>query len=124
MDNATKRKIDDFKDTFLKCEIVYKVILDTHQLKKTGEHPKRMLVTMTQVPHALAFAGYDFDKALLTELFGGKDKVGERSVKKLRDSLTHSLNQKAIDELNQREEELYGYMDSFLTKILRFDDVA
>ena len=121
MDRDTKKKVDDFKDRFTECEIVYKVILDAHQFKKTGKHPERMLVTMTQVPYALDFAGYDFDKELLTNLFSGRDKVGQRSVKKLRDSLTHSLNQKAIDELKQREEELYGYMNDFLTKIREFD---
>ncbi len=121
---TTKQKIDDFKDTFSKCEIVYKVILEEHQFKKTGEHLERLQITMRQVPHALAFAGYDFDNLLLTKLFGSKEKIGKRSVKKLRDSLTHSLNQKAIDELIQREQELYAYMNDFLMKIRQFDQAA
>jgi len=72
----------------------------------------------------LNYAGYDFDKDLLTHLFGAEEKVGSRTVKKLRDSLTHSVNQKAIDELINREEELYGYMDQFLSKIRDFDAAA
>jgi hypothetical protein len=76
---------------------------------------------MTQVPYALEFAGYDFEKDLLTKLFCAEEKIGNRSVKKLRDSLTHSMNDKAVNELSDRYEELNGYMDSFLGKIRTFD---
>lgn len=76
---------------------------------------------MKQAPHALAFAGYDFDKELLAKLFGAEEKIGSRSVKKLRDSLTHSMNDKAVNELSDRYEEMNGYMDSFLNKIRTFD---
>ena len=54
---------------------------------------------MTQVPHALNFAGYTYDKHLLTNLFGGEDRVGRRTVKKLRDALTHSMSKSAVEEL-------------------------
>ena len=123
-DDVTREKIHRFKEKFGICEVVYKVILENHQFNKTGKHPARMKVDMTQVPHALAYAGYDFDKALLTQLFGAEEKIGSRTVKKLRDSLTHSVNQKAIDELVDREEELHGYMDQFLLKIREFDSAA
>lgn len=121
-DDDTREMVDDFKDRFAICEIVYKVILREHQLNKLGVKPDRMQVKMTQVPYALEFAGYDFDRDLLTKLFGSEEKVGRRSVKKLRDSLTHSMNQRAIEELSQRREELNGYMDVFLEKIDTFDD--
>lgn len=120
-DKDKKKLIDDFKEKFSICEIVYKVILEDHQFNKTGQHLERLQVTMTQVPHALAYAGYDFDKDLLTKLFGAEEKIGSRSVKKLRDSLTHSMNEKAVNELSDRYEELNGYMDSFLSKIRTFD---
>ena len=68
--------IDNYKEKFSLCEIVYKIIFDEHQFKKTGEHPQRMQIKMTQVPHALNFAGYTYDKNLLTNLFGGEDRVG------------------------------------------------
>ncbi|SET62073.1 hypothetical protein [[Clostridium] polysaccharolyticum] len=120
-DKDKKRMIDDFKEKFSLCEIVYKVILEEHQFNKTGKHLDYLKVTMTQVPHALTFAGYDFDKDLLTKLFGAEEKIGSRSVKKLRDALTHSMNDKAVNELSDRYEELNGYMDSFLNKIRTFD---
>jgi hypothetical protein len=120
----TKRMVDDFKEKFSICEIVYKIILEDHQFNKIGKRPERMKVTMTQVPYALDYAGYDFDRDLLTRLFGAEEKVGIRSVKKLRDSLTHSMNQRAVEELTNRCEELHGYMDSFINKINTYDMVA
>lgn len=120
-DEETKQLVEDFKSRFGICEIVYKVVLDDHQFNKTGQHPEYMKVTMAQVPHALKYAGYDYEKDLLNKLFGAEDRIGKRSVKKLRDSLTHSMNQKAIDELKDRLEELNGYMDDFLGKISTYD---
>lgn len=57
----------------------------------------------------------------LKKLFGAEEKIGSRSVKKLRDSLTHSMDDKAVNELSDRYEEMNGYMDSFLNKIRTFD---
>ena len=120
-DDITSEKIRAFLEKYKSCEIVYKVILIDHQQNKTGKRPERMQVKMTQVPFALDYAGYDFDKALLSQIFGSEEKIGRRTAKKLRDSLTHSMNQNAIDELIDREEELHGYMDQFLEKIRVFD---
>ena len=123
-DLETKKMIDNYKEKFSLCEIVYKIIFDEHQFKKTGEHPQRMQIKMTQVPHALNFAGYTYDKNLLTNLFGGEDRVGKRTVKKLRDALTHSMSKSAVEELRSREQELHGYMDDFLNVIKNFDNQA
>ena len=120
-DEETIRMVENFKTKFTNCEILYKVILQEHQFRKTGERPDRMQITMTQVPHALNFAGYDFDKNLLDNLFGSEARIGRRSVKKLRDALTHSLAANAVRELTDRQQELHGYMDEFLHKIEFFD---
>ena len=109
-----------YKEKFGVCEIVFKVILAEHQQAK-GNPIDRLMVNMRQVPYALNYAGYDFDKTLLNNLFGAKDKVGCRSAKKLRDVLTHSMNEQALNELRDREAELFGYMDEFLDKIRSFD---
>lgn len=123
-DLETKKMIDNYKEKVSLCEIVYKIIFNEHQFKKTGEHPQRMQIKMTQVPHALNFAGYTYDKHLLTNLFGGEDRVGRRTVKKLRDALTHSMSKSAVEELRSREQELHGYMDEFLNVIKNFDNQA
>ena len=120
-DKEIKKMVNDFKERFSICEIVYKVILEEHQFNKTGKHFERLKVNMVQAPHALKFAGYDYDNTLLTQLFGGEKRIGRRSVKILRDALTHSVDISAVTELQNRERELYGYMDAFLDKIRSFD---
>ena len=80
-EEETKEKINKFKEKFGVCEIVYKVILEDHQYNKTGKHSERLKVDMKQAPYALDYAGYDFDKDLLTHLFGAEEKVGSRTVK-------------------------------------------
>lgn len=120
-DKELREDIDSFKDKFTMCEIIYKIILREHQFRKTGKLTDFLKISMTQVPHALAFAGYDFDKDLLTNLFGAETRLGIMSAKKLRDSLTHSISQSALQELQSRKDELHGYMDAFLEKIRIFD---
>lgn len=121
-DAEKENLINAFKSKFTACEIVYKVILKEHQLCKTKKLPDHLLVDMKQAPYALSFAGYRFDKSLLSELFGGRDTPGNRSVKKLRDALTHSLNDNAIEELQRRNIEVNSYMDQFLDTIRTFDN--
>lgn len=123
-DEATRERISRFKEKFGVCEIVYKVVFADYEFNRTGKHKDYLKISMSQAPSALSYAGYDFDRALLTKLFGGEERIGRRSVKKLRDALTHVMKQNAIDELLTREEELYSYMDQFLTKIREFDNDA
>ena len=117
----TIRMVENFKTKFANCEILYKVILQEHQFRKNGERPERMQITMTQVPHALSFAGYDFDRNLLDKLFGSESRIGRRSAKKIRDALNHAMSANVIKELTEREAEMHGYMDEFLHKIEFFD---
>lgn len=123
-DKKVKQMIDDFKEKFTICEIVYKVIREEWENNKSGKRPERMLIDMREVPATLNYAGYNFEKELLRKLFGGETRIGRRSVKKLRDALTHSMNDKAITELKARYVELNGYMDSFLNAIDVFDLAA
>ena len=122
-DTETLQLMDDFKNRFNMCETVYKVILKKHQEHKGKNLESFLKVTMAQVPHALKFAGYSFSKDLLNELFGASSKKGH-TVKKLRDAITHGVDQKALNEIIARKEELYGYMDSFLSEIRTCDAVA
>lgn len=117
----TQQKIEAFKSKFTTCEIVYKVVLKTHQMRTKGECPDVLKIHLTQVKNALNFAGYDFDYTLLNNIFGSEEKVGVRSAKKIRDALTHKMPQSAVDELISRWKELNSYMDSFLQKIESFD---
>lgn len=118
--------LDDFKGKYNLCESVYKVILVRYQNAK-GLKPKEYLaVDGRQVEAALKFAGYNFDKALLAEIFGAKSQKGKtvHTVKKLRDAVTHGIASKAVQEITDRKEELFGYMDAFLSEIRDFDVAA
>ena len=122
-DQNTVQMIDEFKNKFNQCETVYKIVLAEHQKRKGKAIDGFLKVNMTQVPHALRFAGYSFNNAMLNELFGASSKKGT-TVKKLRDAITHGIDHSAINEIVARKEELFGYMDSFLTTIRTFDSAA
>lgn len=120
----TTQLVDSFKNKYNVCETVYKIILSKHQECLHKQNNGFLKVDMRQVPHALAFAGYTFDKSLLSKLFGASTIPNERSVKKLRDAVTHGLESKAVEEIKNRKDELFGYMNSFLEFIKSFDDQA
>lgn len=119
-DCETIQLLDEFKNKYNICETVYKVILKEHQNCKNNNCNKYYKVDMRQVPYALNFAGYEYDKELLNNLFGSK----ESSAKKIRDGITHGLDSKKIDEIKNRKKELFAYMDEFLYVIKNFDNVA
>ena len=123
-DTETSKLLDSFKNKFNFCESAYKIILLEHQKAKGNVADlKRLQLDMRQVPFALNFAGYIFDNNLLNELFGFKSKInGCTTVKILRDSITHGISEKYVDEIKERKEELFDYMDSFLHIIKTFDD--
>lgn len=125
-DEEVTKLLDDFKGKYNLCESVYKVILAEHQKNKGRKETDYLKVTMQQVPYALKFAGYGFDKALLTEIFGAKSQKGKtvHTVKKLRDAVTHGIASEAVQEITDRKEELFGYMDAFLSGIRDFDAAA
>ena len=116
LDQSTVQLLDAFKNKFNICESVYKVILAEHQKRKGKPCTAYLKVCMTQVPHALNFAGYTFERTLLNELFGSSSPKG-KTVKKLRDETTHGINEKAVKESIARKDELFGYMEEFLTGI-------
>lgn len=122
-DQGTVQLLDEFKNKFNICESVYKVILAEHQKRKGKPASAYLKVYMTQVPYALDFAGYTFDRTLLNELFGASSEKG-KTVKKLRDETTHGINEKAVLEIASRKDELFGYMDAFLSEIRNFDSMA
>lgn len=61
-DQGTVQLLDMFKNKFNICESVYKVILAEHQKRKGKPASAYLKVYMTQVPYALDFAGYTFER--------------------------------------------------------------
>lgn len=124
LSNAEATKVvDEFKNKFNICETLYKIVLAKHQECKGKEVDTYLKVYMTQVPYALAFAGYSFDRNLLNELFGSSSASGT-TIKKLRDAITHGISERAVKEILSRREESFGYMDTFLNTIRNFDSAA
>ena len=56
-------------------------------------------------------------------MFCSKSENG-KTVKKLRDEITHGIKQNAVDEIIERENELFSYMDTFVNVIKNFDLIA
>lgn len=108
--------LNDFKGKCNLCESVYKIILVRYLQAKGKKTGKRLVVDGRQVDAVLKFAGYGFDKAFLKELFGEKSANG-KTVKGLRDAVTHGIDSKAVQEITDRKAELFGYMDTFLSEI-------
>lgn len=115
-DKEVDQLLNEFRGKYNICEAVYKVVLAEHQKAKGRKNTDYLKVTMSQVPYALNFAGYGFDKALLGEIFGASSKKG-KTVKKLRDAVSHGIDSNAVQEISSRKEELFGYMDTFLSEI-------
>lgn len=116
---STVQVVDAFKNKFNLCETVYKIILAKY-IKQKNKSKDSLKITMKQVPAALKFAGYTFDNALLSEIFGSSST----SIKKLRDATTHGIKKKAVEEIISRKDELFGYMDTFLCQIHSHDSNA
>lgn len=122
-DDDTVRLLDSFTNKFNICETVYKIVLTKHQKCKGKSNLTYLKIDMRQVPYVFNFAGYNFDKNLLNNLFGVHSNNGS-TVKKLRDAVTHGIDAKAVEEIENRKDELFGYMETFLTIIRDFDVAA
>lgn len=96
--------------------LIIRVVLATYHYNKYDYY----YTTMTQVPFVLKFAGYDVDKNLLKEIFGssGSKRV---TAKSLRNAVTHGIDEKAVKQIADRKDELFGYMDEFLNLIKSSD---
>lgn len=122
-DSETVKIIDLFKNKFNVCETVYKTLLTEYLCHKGKKETSYLKITMTQVPYVLIFAGYSFDKPLINEIFGASSQNG-KTAKKLRDAVTHGVDEKAVREIINRKDDLFGYMDMFLDGIKNCDAVA
>lgn len=120
-DKGTIEKVEAFKREFSRCGIVYKVLLKKQQegTKKNLKGDLKLIIT--QVELALSYAGLPFDENLMKKLFSSNRTSGSRTVKSLRDALTHEMPKNTADELIKKEAEVNGYMDAFLDLIRNFD---
>ena len=116
LENSSKKcEKDRFMEKFMLCETACKEILVAYFKEKKKAVDRRTLkLYMVSIPSAMKKAGYQFDKDLLANIFGSAEKRGEKSAKKLRDGIAHSLCIEDIDEVFNRRVLLHQEMDAFL----------
>lgn len=99
------------------CELGYKSILADH-IKDSGKKPSANLtIEYKQVPAVLKRVGLEIDEKTVEEVFSATRKIGERHARGLRNSLSHSPNSAAINELRQKQNEINTAMDTFLSAL-------
>ncbi len=122
--DETVQLLNEFKNKFNLCETAYKVVFKEYKKtnpNKSKENGKGDLdIAMTQVPFVLKFAGYDVEKNLLKEIFGSSGSK-RMTAKSLRNAVTHGIDEKAVKQIEDRKDELFGYMDEFLNLIKSSD---
>lgn len=110
--------IEQFRTKFTICESAYKIM---EQRIGNLKERKNIRLNLRRIKPNIIKLNYDINEELLDKLFGSNGKRGSKSIKKLRDALTHDVNQKDIDEVKERETELFNIMDIFLSKLKNFD---
>ena len=114
-DTSKRSEKDRFMEKFMLCETACKEILVAYFKERKKEIDRRNLkLDMVSIPPAMKKAGYQFSKDLLADIFGAAEKRGEKSAKKLRNGIAHSLCLEDIDEVFNRREHLHQEMDEFL----------
>lgn len=108
---------DRFLEKFMFCEVACKEVLAAYFCEKQNVNRKDIKLNMKFIPAAMRKAEYRFDKNLLSSIFGGSIKRGNKSAKKLRDGIAHSLSIEDMNEVFTRREILHQAMDEFLLAI-------
>jgi hypothetical protein len=107
-----------FIDKFIRCEVAVKKVMTAYKKSRNGDKDKGFeRLDMRTIPAALDWAGFNFQKEELDELFSGSGKFnrcGTKSAKKLRDGAMHEHNENDIQEIVDRFDELNEMMDAFL----------
>ena len=118
LDRNTRELIEEFKSKFEICEILYKLILEKYNIdRKKNVKREELKLKANQAKQALKYVNFTLKDDIINQLFGSESHVGKRSIKNIRDSLTHSLTDSVIEELKNRKDELFNVMDYFLNMI-------
>lgn len=103
-----------FMERFAICEVGYKSLLSAYlsdlekEVKQDDLH-----INTRQVPSVLKRSGITLNEAAIKTLFNGKQKIGDRYARGIRNSLSHSPNKKALDELEKKLPLIENAMDEF-----------
>lgn len=119
---------NQFIDKFTLCDLTCKVILEGYKKQqKQNNQDFRLVLDMRTIPYAFAWAGYEVDRNVLSRIFGGSKsfkKQGTKSAKKLRDGIVHAMNVDDIQELVERQNELFSVMNTYLSLFKLPNEIA
>ena len=111
-------KKNAFLDKFYMCEFIIKELMYHYFHCKNSFTPRKDIkLNMIVIKNSLSFFGYSFDDILLNIIFGASDKRGNKSCKKLRDSLVHNYSSNDCYEVCNRYDDLISYMDEFINSV-------
>lgn len=101
------------------CELGYKSLLADH-IKDLGRKPNdNLTIEYKRIPAVLKRVGLKIDDNIIKEIFDATRTIGERHARDLRNSLSHSPNPAAINELLQKQGQIDAAMDVFLSALKR-----
>ena len=108
---------------YVSVEAFYKKLLiyeKEYNGKKLSVKEKRNLrVKVLDVKRVLNFFNISCDEALVERIFGSNDKnYMECSIKKLRDRMVHSVNDKVLGVILERYDDMNRDMDDFISLFL------
>lgn len=112
---ATRSTKNEFLEKFMICETACKAIIsDYNQGKKKKTADRDIKLQIQIIEAAIKYAGYSIKKETLTAIFGSTEKRNEKSCKKLRDGIVHSMSAEDIQEVVNRHTLLLSEMQIFL----------
>lgn len=114
-DTECIKTINDFINTFKKCEIVCKIVLKEYleKIKKYTSDDK-IVLRVPQIKAALNMINLKIDDKIIQKIFSSDDTKNRRSARKIRNYITHKMPQTCIDELKRRNEDLINTMNLFI----------
>lgn len=119
-----KSKVSLFLLKYVSIEAFYKKLLISEKEdggKKLSAKDKRNLrVNVSDVKRVLSFFDISCDEELVERIFGSNDKnYMECSIKKLRDRMVHSVNDKVLGVILERYDKMNSDMDKFISLFLK-----
>ena len=102
-------------ERYVLCEIGYKSLLSDYK-KANGDSAsdENLRIEWSELKRVLKRVGIDPNSETVKTVFDGTRTKGKRNARGLRNSLAHSPNKGALDELGAKKEELFKAMDDFV----------
>lgn len=117
-EEGAREAFQQFLEQYTICEVGLKSLLaDRKRSLGKAVAENNLKIDFRQIEPALADAGISLDESILETVFDGSNKIGKRHGRGLRNSLVHSPNKKALDELQLKLTDINTAMDAFISAI-------